>query len=92
VNPLARGQVLVAFATGLGATTKKGALSSANATVTAVVNGVELPVAFAGLTPGYVGLYQVNIPIPAATVPGLGLSLTLKQGGQVSNTVFVAVQ
>ena len=47
---------------------------------------------FAGLAPGYVGLYQVNVPIPAAAPPGLGISLTLKEGGQVSNTVIVALQ
>jgi len=91
-NPAARGQVLVVFATGLGAVTKKGQLSSVNTAVTAVVNGVELAVNFAGLTPGFVGLYQVNVPIPAGMVPGLGVSLTLKQGGQMSNTVTVAIQ
>jgi uncharacterized protein (TIGR03437 family) len=60
--------------------------------VTVVLNGVELPVAFAGLAPGYAGLYQVNVTIPAGTVPGLGISLTLKQGGQVSNSVIVAIE
>jgi uncharacterized protein (TIGR03437 family) len=91
-NPLPRGQVLVVYATGLGAVTKQGQLSVTAAPVTAVVNGQELPVQFAGLAPGYVGLYQVNVPIPAATPPGLGVSLTLKQGGQLSNTVAVALQ
>jgi uncharacterized protein (TIGR03437 family) len=91
-NPLPRGQVLVVYATGLGAVTKQGQLSVTAATVTALVNGQELPVEFAGLAPGYVGLYQVNVPIPAATPPGLGVSLTLKEGGQVSNTVAVALE
>jgi uncharacterized protein (TIGR03437 family) len=91
-NPLPRGQVLVVYATGLGAVARQGPLSVTVATVTAVVNGQELPAAFAGLAPGYVGLYQVNVPIPAATAPGLGVSLTLKEGGQVSNTVAVALQ
>ena len=85
-------QVLVVYATGLGAVARQGPLSVTVATVTAVVNGQELPAAFAGLAPGYVGLYQVNVPIPAATAPGLGVSLTLKEGGQVSNTVAVALQ
>jgi uncharacterized protein (TIGR03437 family) len=91
-NPLPRGQVLVVYATGLGAVTKQGQLSVTAATVTAVVNGQEMPAAFSGLAPGYVGLYQVNVPIPAATAPGLGVSLTLKEGGQMSNTVAVALQ
>ena len=60
--------------------------------VTVLLNGQELPVAFAGLTPGYIGLYQVNVAIPASIPPGLGISLTLKQGGELSNTVSVAFQ
>jgi uncharacterized protein (TIGR03437 family) len=91
-NPLPRGQVLMVYATGLGAVTKQGQLSVTSIPVTAVVNGQELPVGFAGLAPGYVGLYQVNVAIPAATPPGLGVSLTLKEGGQLSNSVIVALQ
>jgi uncharacterized protein (TIGR03437 family) len=91
-NPLPRGQALVVYATGLGAVAKQGQLSVTAAPVTALVNGQELPVEFAGLAPGYVGLYQVNVPIPVATPPGLGVSLTLKEGGQLSNTVAVALQ
>jgi uncharacterized protein (TIGR03437 family) len=91
-NPLPRGQVLVVYATGLGAVMKQGQLSVTAAPVTAVVNGQELAVEFAGLAPGYVGLYQVNVRIPAATPPGLGVSLTLKEGGQLSNTVSVALE
>jgi uncharacterized protein (TIGR03437 family) len=93
-NPLPRGQVLMVFATGLGAVTRQGQLSVTTTPVTAVLNGQELPgpLPFAGLAPGYVGLYQVNVPIPAATPPGLGVSLTLKQGGQASNTIAIALQ
>ncbi|HEV2446230.1 MAG TPA: Ig-like domain-containing protein, partial [Candidatus Sulfopaludibacter sp.] len=91
-NPLARGETLVVYCTGLGVTTKQGQYSLVNVTVTAVVNGVELPVNFAGLTPGYAGLYQVNVPIPAGLTPGLGVFLTLKQGGQVSESVSVAIE
>jgi uncharacterized protein (TIGR03437 family) len=91
-NPLPRGQVLVVYATGLGAVAKQGQLWVTTAPVTALVNGQELPVEFAGLAPGYVGLYQVNVPIPAAMAPGLGVSLTLKEGGKIGNTVMVALQ
>jgi uncharacterized protein (TIGR03437 family) len=91
-NPVARGQALIVFATGLGAVTKQSQFSTTTAPVTAVLNGVEMPVSFAGLAPGFVGLYQVNLLIPSATPPGLGISLTLKQAGQVSNTVFVSLR
>ncbi len=91
-NPLPRGQSMVIYATGLGAVTQRGQLSVTNAAVTVVLNGTELPAAFAGLAPGYVGLYQVNVQIPASTPPGLGIPLMLKVGGQLSNVVPVSVQ
>jgi uncharacterized protein (TIGR03437 family) len=91
-NPLPRGQAMVIFATGLGAVTQSGQLSVTSAPVTVALNGTELPAAFAGLAPGYIGLYQVNVLIPAATPPGLGIPLTLKVGGQTSNAVSVSVQ
>jgi uncharacterized protein (TIGR03437 family) len=91
-NPLTRGQTLVAYATGLGVTAAQGNLASAVAPVTALVNGVAISPAYAGLTPGYIGLYQVNIPIPAGTPPGASVSLSLRQGNVESNTVSVAIQ
>ena len=91
-NPVGRGQELLVFATGLGATTKKSSLFVTNTTVTVLINGTELAVDFAGLAPGFAGLYQVNVAIPTNTAPGLGISLTLKQGGQLSNSVNVAIQ
>ncbi len=91
-NPLARGGALIIYATGLGEVVKQGQFNVTSATVTAVLNGVELPVLFAGLAPGFTGLYQVNLIVPAATAPGLGISLTLKVAGQVSNTVSVSLQ
>ena len=83
---------MVIFATGLGAVTQSGQYSMTTAPVTVVLNGTELPASFAGLAPGFVGLYQVNVTIPANTPPGLGIPLTLKVGGQQSNSVLVALQ
>jgi len=57
-----------------------------------VVNGAELEPLFAGLAPGYFGLYQVNVTVPAGTPPGLTVPLSLKVAGQVSNPVQVALQ
>jgi uncharacterized protein (TIGR03437 family) len=88
-SPAIRGQTTVVYATGLGAVTSQGNVTTP---VTVVLNGQELPVAFAGLAPGTAGEYQVNVLIPATTPPGLGISLTLKQGGQLSNTVTLALQ
>ena len=91
-NPLPRGKALVIYCTGLGAVTKSGPYSVTVSPVTVVVNGLEVPAAFSGLTPGYTGLYQVNAIIPAATPPGLGTALTLKQADQTSNSVLFALQ
>jgi uncharacterized protein (TIGR03437 family) len=88
-NPLVRGQTLVIYCTGLGALTGQG---TALTPVAVVLNGQELPPSYAGQTPGSPGLYQVNVVIPDSTPPSLALSLTLKQGGQLSNVVNVAVE
>ena len=91
-NPLPRGETLLIYATGLGATAKQGQYSITSTPVTAVVNGVEEPVAFSGLAPGFVGLYQVNLLIPSSIPPGSQVPLSLKQSGQVSNLVAVSIQ
>jgi uncharacterized protein (TIGR03437 family) len=91
-NPLARGQTLVIYCTGLGATVKQGALLAAASPVTVALNGREISPYFAGQTPGAPGLYQVNLIIPATIPPDLSLNVALKQGGQMSNVVNVAVQ
>jgi uncharacterized protein (TIGR03437 family) len=91
-NPLPRGQSLVIFATGLGAVTQSGQFSKTTASPTVLLNGTELPVSFAGLAPGFIGLYQVNLAIPTGTPPGLAIPLILRIDGQPSNSVLVALQ
>jgi uncharacterized protein (TIGR03437 family) len=90
--PASRGDVLVVYCSNLGAVQPQGNLFVAVSPVTALLNSVELPVQYAGLTPGFIGLYQVNVPIPGGTAPGASLSLTIKAGGVLSNTVNVAIQ
>jgi len=91
-NPLSRGQVLIIFATGLGAVRTVGDRSETVSPVTVVLNGAELTPAYAGLAPGFPGLYQVNVAIPASVAPGSGLPLILKVAGQTSNVVKLALQ
>jgi uncharacterized protein (TIGR03437 family) len=89
---VARGQYLSIYATGLGAVGRQGSFSPVTNPVTVVVGGQELPASFAGLAPGFSGLYQVNVVIPGTTPPDLGVPLYLKQGGVASNSVMVNIQ
>jgi uncharacterized protein (TIGR03437 family) len=92
LSPVRRGQVLILFATGLGAVNTDGALARTLEPVTVILNGTELTPAFAGLAPGYVGLYQVNVQLPAGQAPGLDVPLSIRQAGVDSNPVFVSIQ
>ena len=47
---------------------------------------------FVGLTPGFVGLYQVNARIPAAAKTGNLVEVTLSVGGRLSNIAALAVE
>jgi uncharacterized protein (TIGR03437 family) len=90
--PVARGQYLVIYATGLGDVAGQGNVLTTTTQVTVVLNGTELPILYSGPAPGYPGLYQVNVVIPLGTPPNLGSSLTLKEAEQLSNVVSVAIQ
>ncbi len=100
-SPVTRGNFVTIYCTGLGAVTNQpvdGALSSGTnlslvvATVTATVGGVNAPVSFAGLAPGFVALYQVNVQVPTGANTGSAIPLVINVGGTASNTVTIAVQ
>ncbi len=99
-HPVSAGDVVVVYCTGLGTTnpvvaTNQASPSSPPATSviqpTATIGGVNAPVQFAGLTPGFIGLYQVNVQIPPGVAPG-AVPLVLTQGGVSSNTVTIGVK
>jgi uncharacterized protein (TIGR03437 family) len=76
-HPAARGSVIVAYGTGQGlvrpalATGAPGSADPLNrAAVTARIGGVAANVEFAGLTPGLVGLLQLNIKVPDSAPTG----------------------
>lgn len=86
---LRQANVLEVFATGLGPTTESGGLSRTVEPVQAFWNGAERPVLFSGLAPGFVGLYQINVEIPAGA--GGTNRLRLVIGGVASNEVTVTL-
>ena len=54
--------------------------------------GVVVDALFSGLTPNFVGLYQVNVIIPADAPVGMNVPLVVRMGGAVSNRVEIAIQ
>jgi len=91
-NPARRGEVVVVFCTGLGEVAAQGNLQVTRIPASGLVQGTRWTAAFAGLSPGFIGLYQVNLPVPVSTPPGLNLDLAIQQGNVTSNTVHVSIQ
>jgi uncharacterized protein (TIGR03437 family) len=89
------------FATGLGPVTNQPAsgspgqsmpLAQTTTAVTLTIGGVPATVSFAGLAPGYVGLYQVNAQVPAAAPAGDAVAVQIAVNGASSNVVTMAVE
>jgi adhesin/invasin len=60
-------------------------------TLTATIGGASAFVNFAGLTPGYTGLYQVNVVVPNGLPDSDTTTLILTISGQDSAQVTLAV-
>jgi len=89
------------FATGLGPVTNQPAtgapapatpLAETTKTVTVTIGGVPATVTFAGLAPGWVGLYQVNVQVPANAPVSNAVPVALSVGGVAANQVTIAVE
>ncbi len=104
-KPAAPNEVVLVFLTGLGQTSPlatSGKAAGDNATngplnwvreeVTVTVAGQAGMVHFSGLAPGFVGLYQLNVQLPAS-LPGGAQPLVVSCGGQSSQaSVTVAIR
>jgi uncharacterized protein (TIGR03437 family) len=73
-----------------GAAAPSTPLSTANAAVTATIGGKNAPVGFAGLAPGFAGLYQVNVTVPQLNSGSYPLVVTA--GGIASSPVTITIQ
>ena len=99
-SPARAGEYLSIFCTGLGALqhpVPTGDVPPLPAPqVTAVpevtIGGVAAAVTFAGVAPGFVGLYQVNVQVAPGTPSGSEQLLQIRMNGVPGNTVTVAVQ
>jgi trimeric autotransporter adhesin len=97
---LAPGDSLVIYCTGLGAINQTLApgqpapatpVSTVN-TVSVSIGGKNMPVGFAGLVPGYPGIYQITGTVPSDAPVGKNVPITVSVAGQTSAAVPVAVQ
>ena len=92
-------QVVVMYATGIGpvdppiATDQVAGvpLSKATSTYSVMVNGTAAQVDFVGLTPGFLGLGQINFHIPANTPAGNSIPVVLTINGVSAKTVQISV-
>jgi uncharacterized protein (TIGR03437 family) len=91
-NPIHRNDQVTIYLTGLGRVTPvvgdglpapSDPLAFAIAAPTIELGGQKVQVDYAGLAPGLVGVYQINLTIPRSVPTGLGLPLTISQGSFV---------
>jgi uncharacterized protein (TIGR03437 family) len=101
-NPAARGSVVVVYLTGSGEVdpavpTGEGApgqepFARASLAAKATIGDKEADILFLGLTPGFVGLTQANLRLPADAPIGPEVPLTIEIDDRPSNTLVVAVK
>jgi uncharacterized protein (TIGR03437 family) len=100
-TPAHVGDTIVVYCSGLGAVNPgvtDGAaapgqpLSSTLTSPQLTIGGQSAPVSFAGLTPGFAGLYQVNAVVPSGVPSGAAVPVTLNIEGQTSPLTTIAIQ
>lgn len=99
-SPAARGETVVLYLTGLGPVSnapeagQPASLSTLSHTLVVPrvnIGGTVAAPAFAGLAPGYIGLYQINVVIPAGAAAGT-LDVTVQSNGVTGNTAKLPVR
>jgi uncharacterized protein (TIGR03437 family) len=99
-RPANIGEFITIYCTGLGSVTSPPAtgapasgnpLSTTAATPQVTIGGIPATVSFSGLSPGFVGLYQVNAQVPPGVASGSAVPVVVSIGGVQSNSVTIAV-
>jgi uncharacterized protein (TIGR03437 family) len=100
-NPVVEGDVIIIYCAGLGKVdppveaglaAPSAPLSHAVLPVTLRIGGVTANAFFAGLAPGFSGLYQINAFVPAVAATGDAVPVVLEVAGQQSPEVTMAVR
>jgi uncharacterized protein (TIGR03437 family) len=99
--PARIGETLLIFGTGIGAVrpvVNSGAPagswppSVASQKPTVTIGGVAANVAFAGLAPGFAGLFQINATVANRTPTGDSVALSVTVGEITSNEILLPVR
>jgi uncharacterized protein (TIGR03437 family) len=90
-SPVHAGDYIEIYCTGLGPTQPAGSFQQMALTPIVFIGATPVQPAYSGLAPGYVGLYQVNVQVPAGLAPGLQ-PLLISVDMAHSNQVNIAVQ
>ncbi len=93
-TPEARGNVIAVFLTGQGQVTTSpiDLLQRPVAVASATIGGQPAQVAFAGLTPGTIGLAQVNLRIPENLAAGSAVPVVVQIGDLTSNAATISIR
>jgi len=103
-NPAKPEEYLILYATGLGPVTSPpsvgrpggdnrqwGAINYTRQDISVTIGGEPAKKVFAGLAPGFVGLYQINIQVPKILQPGNHAIVVQAGAAQSPNGVWVAI-
>jgi uncharacterized protein (TIGR03437 family) len=100
-NPVAAEDVIIIYCSGLGRVdppVEAGQaaplelLSRTVLPVTLRIGGIIADTSFAGLAPGFSGLYQINATVPAGVAAGDAVPVVVEVAGQQSPEVTMAVR
>jgi uncharacterized protein (TIGR03437 family) len=100
-NPAHAGDAAVIYCTGLGtvdSTVPAGSASPGNPLantvngVSVTIGGKPAQVLYHGLSPGFAGLYQVNVFVPDDIAPGNAVPVVLTSAGRSGGTVTMAIR
>jgi uncharacterized protein (TIGR03437 family) len=90
-TPFHSGDIMSLYLTGLGATNLMNGLNYAQVVPSVTVGGQSCPVLYAGRSPGFAGLDQINCTVPALAA-GSALPVVVTSNGRVSNTAYIPLQ
>jgi uncharacterized protein (TIGR03437 family) len=98
-SPAAAGEIVLLYSTGLGSTTPglaPGVIAGGppfheTAPVTVTIGGRDAPVIYSIASPGFIGLYQTAVRVPAGLSAGPN-PVVMRQGQAVSNSVPIAIR